>query len=114
MTEETKRLLLGSFLAIFVGIIFRTASDIQDGLSLRNVGVGWCSWHLFGWIARDVPQAILIIYMTMRTLKNVSIEEKINLVLYFLFNLLVSAVLSFFWHDFVYNWTLNHLYLFNW
>lgn len=113
MSEETKKLFIGSILAIGMGLLFRIPSDIQDGLSLRNVGVGWYSWHLFGWLPRDVVQAIWTLYASFKTTAKLKIIGK-DAVMYAAFNFVVSAVLSFFLHDFLYTWTSTHLEYFYW
>ena len=108
-----KRLLNCSLFAIAFGIFFRTFGDMQDGLSWRNSLVGWWSWHVVGWMARDVWQAVFIVYISIKTLMKENIVGK-NAVLYIAFNLFVSVVMSFFWHGFIYEWTLKNLKYFNW
>lgn len=49
---------------LLMAVLLMRISAIQDGLSERAVvdgaTVGWWSWHLFGWLARDVVQVILL------------------------------------------------------
>lgn len=111
--ETYRRLILASVFCIGLGIIFRTPSDLQDGLSLRAAEVGYWSWHLAGWGARDLWQGILIFYISVRALLRTPIIGK-SAVLYIVTNLAISFLISIWWHNFVYNWTLENLKYFGW
>lgn len=113
MDRDLKKLILGTFLSVVLGLLLRTPSDIKDGLSLRGDGVGYWSWHVFGLAGRDFLQAILTFYISIKALLSTYVIGK-KAMTYIAINFAICALLSFWWHNFVYNWTLENLKYFGW
>lgn len=110
---QTKTLLYWLLFSIAVSILFRIPSAIQDGLSERAAGVGWLAWHTLGWLARDVWQAIFVLYCAWRALKKTQIIGHAA-IWYLALSLALNAILTFFLHDYFYGWAVENRGLFGW
>lgn len=101
-----------SLLLLGLVYILRIASATQDGLSDRaivdGVMVGWWSWHVAGWICRDLMQLYLLVMLGkslgMRRLRD----------LRWLPWLALHAGINYLLHNFVYWWVVAHRNLFLW
>lgn len=112
--------------------VLRIASAAQDGLSDRaivdGVMVGWWSWHLFGWICRDVLQLRWLIKMGkqigfndmkqyvypfrfIRKLTKIKIQVRVTVWLAWL---AMHAGINYLLHELVYWWVVAHRALFLW
>lgn len=110
------RLFCSSFSSslILLGLVYvlRIASAAQDGLSDRavvdGVMVGWWSWHVFGWICRDVLQLYLLVMLGhklgMKNLRD----------LRWLPWLAIHAGANYLLHELVYWWVVAHRSWFLW
>lgn len=106
MKKVTKYLIL----SLLIGLTFRAPSTMQDALSERAWNVGWWSWHILGWLTRDLVQVLLVGWYGWRACQD--IEWKKALVIFVIF-LSINALASYFVHNALYEWTVLNRWRFN-
>jgi putative copper export protein len=106
-------LLVWLCVSIVAGLAFRSLGDIQDGLSQIAPGVGWTAWHVIGWGARDFWQVTIIFACAIHAVSKSGIYSK-TAIAYIAITLIVNAIVSFFWHDRLYRWSVENRHWFNW
>ena len=100
-----------------VTFLMRVASAMKDGLSDRAAfinphqgnptkidRVGWVPWHIFGWLARDIPILILYYYEFIEW----NVEPKLFVVLGLL------ALGHWISHVVIYSLAVNYAHWFDW
>ena len=113
MTERWKILLRYFLLATLLGLLFRAPSSFRDGLSERALEVGWWAWHLWGWLARDIPQAIFIFAASVRACSRAGVIGKPGMA-YVGGVLVINAALSFWLHEWLYALAVTNRWRFGW
>lgn len=98
-------------LSLLIGLAFRAPSTMQDALSERAWGVGFWSWHILGWLVRDLVQAVFVGWCGWRACRD---EEWKRALLVLMLFLSINALASYFAHNALYEWTVLNRWRFNW
>ena len=43
------------------GLLISICGSLRDGISDRRPNIGWVSWHVLGWLARDIALCLIMI-----------------------------------------------------
>lgn len=110
MKSKTFQTIQAALVIALLSLFLRVASDFRDGLSERALLVGWWSWHIIGWMARDFWQ-VLFIWFGAFWLAAIRALNRWQLTAW---SYLIAAISSWFIHRWLYAFAVEHRAWFQW